>query len=266
MQPLTDLEFSRFQKFLDVNTGIALASGKRSLVAGRLEKRLRDLSLESYSDYLQRLADPAHVGEAQVAIDLLTTNETYFFRESRHFDLLRQHAARIGGRGEFRVWSAASSSGEEAYSAAMVLADCLGIEGNWSILGSDISTRVLARAARGHYAMARIEHMPDDYLRRFCLRGVGKQAGTMLIDKRLRERVSFRRMNLSQPLPTLPTFDVIFLRNVMIYFNNETKREVIERLMPHLKTDGLFIVGHSESLNGIAAGLRSVAPGTYALA
>lgn len=264
MQPLTDQEFSRFQKFLNANTGIALSNAKRSLVSGRLEKRLRELSLENFSEYLRRIGDPAHSGEAQTAIDLLTTNETYFFREAKHFELLREHALRaMMARGEVRVWSAACSSGEEPYSVAMVLADCLGTNANWSVLGTDISTRVLARAARGHYPLARIEHLPEQYLRRYCLRGVGKQTGTMLVDRSLRERVTFQQVNLSQQLPAMPKFDVIFLRNVMIYFGSDTKRAVVERLLPNLQRDGLFLVGHSESLNGITELLKASAPATY---
>jgi chemotaxis protein methyltransferase CheR len=264
MHPLTDQEFSRFQRFLNVNAGIALSNAKRSLVSGRLEKRLRELSLESFSEYLRRIADPAHSGEAQMAIDLLTTNETYFFREPKHFEVLRAHALRVmATRGEFRVWSAACSSGEEAYSAAMVLADCLGLAANWSMLGTDISTRVLARAARGHYPLARIEHLPEAYLRRYCLRGVGKQTGTMLVDRALRQRVTFQQLNLSQKLPAMPRFDLIFLRNVMIYFGADTKRDVVERMVPLLQSDGHFLVGHSESLNGVTELLKASAPACY---
>jgi chemotaxis protein methyltransferase CheR len=265
MQTLTDIEFSRFQQFLNTRTGITLADSKQSLVAGRLEKRLRELSLRSFSEYLRRILDPAHVGEAQMAIDLLTTNETYFFREPKHFDRLRARARDAAGQTrEFRVWSAACSTGEEAYSAAMVLADSLATSNTpWSIFGTDISTRVLERARRGHYSVARTEHVPPDYLKRYCLRGVGKQAGTLLIEKELRARTQFQHMNLNHRIPQMAKFDVIFLRNVMIYFSNETKREVVERLLPLLREDGLLFVGHSESLNGITNKVRAVHPATF---
>jgi chemotaxis protein methyltransferase CheR len=264
MPSLSQIEFSRFQQFLNVRTGITLADSKQSLVAGRLEKRLRDLSLHSFSEYLRRILDPAHVGEAQVAIDLLTTNETYFFREPRHFQVLRQHALQSDSGREFRVWSAACSTGEEAYSAAMVLADCLTpLNRSWTIQGTDISTRVLERARRGHYSLARTEHMPPEFLRRYCLRGVGKQEGTLLIDRALRERAEFRNLNLNHRLPSMAKFDVIFLRNVMIYFNNETKRQVVGRILPFLRDDGLLFVGHSESLNGITSNVRALGAATF---
>ncbi len=265
MAALTDLEFSRFQQFLIERAGITLPDSKQSLVAGRLEKRLRDLSLRSFSEYLRRIVDPAHVGEAQMAIDLLTTNETYFFREPKHFDILRRHAKQAVGRArEFRVWSAACSTGEEAYSAAMVLADCLGPSNTpWSILGTDISTRVLEKARRGHYSISRTEHVPTDLLHRYCLKGVGRQEGTLLIDKALRQRAEFKHVNLNHRLTPMAKFDVIFLRNVMIYFSNDTKRQVVERLMPMLREDGLLFVGHSESLNGITNKVRAVQTATF---
>lgn len=265
MAALTELEFSRFRRFLNDRTGITLADSKQSLVAGRLEKRLRDLSLRSFSEYLRRILDPAHAGEAQMAIDLLTTNETYFFREPKHFQILRQHAAQSAGRArEFRVWSAACSTGEEAYSAAMILAECFNASNTpWSILGTDISTRVLDKARRGHYSVSRTEHVPTELLHRYCLKGVGKQAGTLLIDRRLRERADFRHLNLNHRLPEMAKFDAIFLRNVMIYFNNDTKRQVVERLLPALREDGLLFVGHSESLNGITDKVRAVYPATF---
>jgi chemotaxis protein methyltransferase CheR len=194
---------------------------------------------------------------------LLTTNETYFFREPKHFDWLQRAVrARRNSAQSFRVWSAASSTGEEAYSIAMVLADSLG-GAAWEVLGSDISARVLAHACTGHYSMQRASHIPEYYLKRFCLRGVGEQRGTLLIKRELRERVRFCQVNLNAGLPRLGSFDVIFLRNVMIYFNEETKRRVVARLLTVLKAGGSFLVGHSESLHGINDTVEAVAPAIY---
>ena len=199
----------------------------------------------------------------QTAVDLLTTNETYFFREPKHFDLLRKVATLARGRSEaFRVWSAASSSGEEAYSIAMVLEDCLPGQA-WEIVGSDISTRVLDKARGGHYPMERAANIPKEYLKRFCLRGTGAQEGTLLIERGLRERVRFMQVNLNEPLPKLGMFDVVFLRNVMIYFNNETKQQIVGRILPTLKPGGHFCIGHSESLNGISDAVQALAPSIY---
>jgi chemotaxis protein methyltransferase CheR len=198
-----------------------------------------------------------------MAVDLLTTNETYFFRESKHFDFLRTKAlsARSGGR-SFRVWSAAASSGEEAYSIAMVLADCLG-GAPWEVLGTDISQRVLQSAAQGIFRMERTRHIPPAYLHRYCLRGTEEHEGTLMVDRTLRARVRFVHANLNAPLPDLGAFDVIFLRNVLIYFNDETKRQVVERVSAALRPGGHFLVGHSESLHGIADALQAEAPSIY---
>ncbi len=197
-------------------------------------------------------------------VDLLTTNETYFFREPKHFDYLAQeilpHKAKPGV--PFNIWSAACSSGEEPYTLAMVLAEHLGNR-PWQVVGSDISTVVLAKAQAGHYPLERTEGIPPQYLKKYCLKGVRSQEGTLLVAKELRERVRFLQVNLTKPAPDLGPFDVIFLRNVMIYFDMETKRKVVENLITRLKPGGTFIVGHSESLNGITDRLKCLRPTIY---
>ena len=260
---ISDREFMQFQRFIYDAAGITMSNGKQALVSGRLAKRLAHYQLASYGDYLRLLESRAEPDELQVAVDLLTTNETYFFREPKHFALLRELAfdARAHGKA-LRVWSAASSSGEEAYSIAMVLAGVLG-DAAWEVLGTDISTRVLQRARSGHYPMERASQMPQDYLKRFCLKGQGSEEGTMLIDRALRQRVQFQHVNLNEPLPKVGCFDVIFLRNVMIYFNLETKRQVVARLLAQLRPGGYFLIGHSETLNDINDTLTAVAPSIY---
>jgi len=261
---ITDQEFLHFQRFIHDAAGITLPSSKKALVASRLACRVAEHGLGSYGQYLRLLMSQAAPEEVQTAVDLLTTNETYFFREMKHFKLLRELAleARHRPTDSFRVWSAASSSGEEAYSVAMVLADCLA-DGPWEVVGSDISARVLQRARAAHYPMARANHVPATYLKRFCLRGLDEYEGTLLVDRKLRSRVQFTQVNLNTTLPQLGTFDVIFLRNVMIYFNDETKREVVRRLLSALRSGGHFFIGHSESLHGIHDGLVTLAPSTY---
>jgi chemotaxis protein methyltransferase CheR len=230
---------------------------------GRLGKRLGVHQLHNFSDYLALLASGEDPTEVQMAVDLLTTNETYFFRESPHFDFLRQQLGAARNRSQsYRVWSAASSSGEEAYSIAMVLSDTLAAA-PWEVLGSDISTQVLAGAARALYPMERGRHIPAPYLRRFCLKGQGPYAGKLLVARELRSRVQFRQVNLNEALPPVGQFDFIFLRNVMIYFNDETKRQVVARLITALKPGAFFCVGHAESLNGITQALECVAPSVY---
>ena len=263
MRAITDPEFNRFQRFIFEAAGITLTPAKKALVSGRLSKRLQAHALSTFGEYFELLDSGRAAAEVQTAVDLLTTNETYFFREPKHFDLLRDLAAAAAGRPTpFRVWSAASSTGEEAYSIAMVLASNLGSTG-FDVLGTDISTRVLQRARAGHYPMERARHIPQPHLKRFCLRGTGEQTGTLLIERGLRSRVAFAHVNLNADLPQLGTFDVIFLRNVMIYFNGDTKREVVARVLSLLKPGGHFLIGHSESLNEVSSAVQQVAPSIY---
>jgi chemotaxis protein methyltransferase CheR len=243
--------------------GIFMAPAKKTLVNGRLAKRVKQHGMKSYGDYFRFIMRPDQREELQVAIDLLTTNETYFFREPSHFDLLREKIPGLHRPGKpFRVWSAASSSGEEPYTIAMVLADVLGEEA-WEVVGSDISSRVLDKARNGHYPMTRIEGIPSHYLSRYCLKGVRDQQGTFLVDRKLRSRVSFMQINLNESLPKLGEFDVIFLRNVMIYFDMQTKQRVMDRLLPILRPGGYFFISHSENLNGITEKLKVVTPSVY---
>lgn len=264
---INESEFASFQRFIFEMAGITMSDSKKALVSGRLAKRLQHYGLQTYDAYFRLLQSGQHANEVQLAVDLLTTNETYFFRESRHFDLLR--AAAEAARPElrpgapFRVWSAACSSGEEPYSIAMVLADVLG-ETPWEVVASDISTRVLQRARTGHYPMARAKQVPQDYLRRFCLKGIREQQGTLLVERALRQRVQFRQVNLNTDLPSdLGSYDMVFLRNVMIYFNGDTKRQVVARVTSRLKPGGSFIIGHSESLHEINDTLDTVMPSVY---
>ena len=260
---ISDQEFFHFQRFIFEAAGITLSGTKKALVSGRLAKRLAHFNLDSFSAYFRLLMSEQANDEVQTAVDLLTTNETYFFREPKHFDFLREQALLAAQRAQpFRVWSAASASGEEAYSIAMVLADCMGST-PWEIVGSDISTRVLHDAAAGHYSLQRTRNIPAPYLRRFCLKGNGPYEGTLLIESSLRSKVRFVQVNLNAQLPELGRFDLIFLRNVMIYFSEDTKRQVVNRVLLPLKSGGHFCVGHSESLNGITSALQPLAPSIY---
>jgi chemotaxis protein methyltransferase CheR len=259
---ISDAEFVRFQRLMHDMVGIQLSDAKKPLVSSRLAGRLRARALRSYGDYFE-LITSGDDAELQMAVDLLTTNETYFFREPKHFEFLSRVCAQDASKGSpFRVWSAASSSGEEAYSVAMLLADRLG-DGPWEVFASDLSTRVLAKARVGQFPMARATNVPADYLRRFCLKGIGPQAGTLLVASELQARVRFEQINLAQPLPDIGTFDVIFLRNVMIYFDNATKRSVVARLLSALRPGGYFLIGHSETLQGVNDSLESIAPAIY---
>jgi chemotaxis protein methyltransferase CheR len=262
MIDISDSEFAQFQRFIYDAAGITLPDTKKALVSGRLAKRLAACQVASYGDYFKVLKSGKSPTEQQTAVDLLTTNETYFFREPKHFEFLQKQVTAVRKPGTpFRVWSAASSSGEEAYSIAMLLEDC--IPGQWDVLGSDISGRVLERARAGHYSTDRLSHLPPAYLRRFCLKGMGDQDGTMLIERRLREKVRFQRINLNATLPQVGAFDMIFLRNVLIYFNGKTKRDVVGRVLGALKPDGFLLIGHSESLVEVTDAVEALAPSIY---
>ena len=256
-------EFELFRAWIHEVAGISLSDMKQALVATRLAPRLRHHALSSYGEYFDLVASGQHPAEPQIAIDLLTTNETHFFREAKHFDFL---AGRIlAGHPEgrlLRVWSAACSSGEEPYSIAMTLA-AHRAEAPWEVFASDLSRRVLERAQTGHYAMARAQSIPRPLLEKYCLRGIGAQAGSFLIDPKLRARVQFSQINLNQPLPQVGDFDVVFIRNAMIYFDVQTKREVVARLARQVRPGGYLIVGHSESLNGVNGELDMVVPSIY---
>jgi len=260
---LTEKEFVQLRDLIYRIAGISMSPAKKPLVTSRLAKRLKHHGLASYGDYFQMITAANGQAELQVAVDLLTTNETHFFREPKHFDFLRQHIvpARKPGK-PLRIWSAACSSGEEPYSIAMQLDDVLGST-SWEIVASDLSTRVLDKARAGLYPMERVPEIPRHYLSAYCLKGTGSQEGTLLIERRLRERVQFLQHNLTEEPPKLGEFDAIFLRNVMIYFDLDTKRQVVARLLPLLRPGGFFLIGHSETLNCISDGVRLVQPAIY---
>ena len=263
LRRISDAEFVRFKTLAKSIAGIHLSDAKKALVCGRLSRRLTHFGLNSYGEYFKLIEAGREPGELQTALDLLTTNETYFFREPKHFDFLKQRILPERKAGApFRIWSAASSSGEEPYTLAMILADVLG-ESPWEIVASDLSTRVLEKAQRGVYPMERAHNIPQQYLKSYCLKGVGAQAGNFVIDRRLRARVRFLQVNLNQTLPALGEFDVVFLRNVMIYFDLATKRQVVGRILSLLKPAGWLMVGHSESLNGVTEDVRAAAPSIY---
>lgn len=259
---ITDQEFVLFQRLIYKIAGISLSDAKRALLVGRLSRRLKALKFDSFLQYYRYLSSDDHPDELQTMVDLLTTNETYFFREAGHFDFLRQQILpQRTDSSPFRVWSAASSTGEEAYSIAMTLAEYC--KGTWEIFGSDICLTVLEKAEKGIYSTDRISGIPDGFLKKYCLKGVRANAGTLQITPEIRKNVSFRQINLTTQTAGAGKFDVIFLRNVMIYFDLATKQKVINNLTPALKSGGYLIVGHSESLNGIPHSLLSVQPTIY---
>ncbi|MBN8487849.1 MAG: protein-glutamate O-methyltransferase CheR [Burkholderiales bacterium] len=260
---LSDESFQAVVRLFQNISGIRLADSKRSLVEGRLHKLAQHLGVSRLDDYVDRLLDERDPAEIVRVVDKLTTNETYFFREPQHFEFLARLAESHTGSEPFRVWSAASSSGEEAYSIAMLLAEKLGPTG-WEVIGTDLSTVMVDTARRAVYPMERARHVPREYLKRHCLRGHGDQEGRLLISRALRQNVHFENANLMEALPSLGIFDVIFLRNVLIYFDNPAKEAIVNRVAPLLKPQGYLFTGHAESLSNLAIQLRSVRSAVYA--
>ncbi|MDH4263271.1 MAG: protein-glutamate O-methyltransferase CheR [Spirochaetia bacterium] len=260
---LTDKELQQFQKLIYEWAGIHMSDAKRALISGRLLKRLRFYHLPNYQDYINMILDPQYKDERQIMINLLTTNETYFFRESQHLDYLRDHIlANFKGNEIFRVWSAAASSGQEAYSIAMILEEA-GLNGRWEILGTDINETVLEKAKRGIYPLEASEKIPEKLLKKYCLRGINAEYGNFTVIDELKKNIRFIKMNLNEPFTNIGAFDIVFLRNVMIYFDMETKKSVIDRITQVIKPHCYLILGHSENLNNISKSYKTLLPTIY---
>ncbi len=271
---MTDREFEVFRALVRRETGIALGPHKRALLEARLTKRLRALGLPSFSAYHAYLRWDDPTGEERVRfVNAITTNETAFFREPAHFSHLttqwlpaRRAAAPAGAPRSLRAWSAACSTGEEPYSIAITLASALPEAERWDvrILASDIDTDVLGRAAAGVYTTEAVSRVPDAVLRRFFLRGVGAQAGMVRVRPEIRALVTFRRLNLQDPAwPIRTHFDIVFCRNVLMYFDRPTQAQLVERLERMLAPNGLLVLGHAENLLGLGSDMRRVTSTIY---
>ena len=251
----SDRDFQRVRRIINEVAGISLADGKRELVYSRLSRRLRQRGLrrfEDYCDLLETQDDTAELGEF---VNALTTNLTSFFREPHHFEFLARELlpALIRERGfgtrRIRVWSAGCSTGEEPYSIAMVLRETLPATG-WDvkILATDLDSNVLATAGQGVYELSRVKDLPEARLRRWFQKGRGAQTGWVRVAPALRELITFRRLNLMDDWPMRGAFDIVFCRNVVIYFDKPTQRVLFERFADQLVEQGHLFVGHSESL------------------
>ena len=269
--PLGDADYDFLRRLIYERSRIHLGPEKRVLVTSRLAKRLRHHRLDSYSEYCELLRSPQGAEEMSFLIDRISTNHTHFFRELKHFDFLRatvipKWQAETRRTEPFRVWSAASSSGEEAYSIALHLAEHFApAETNrWQIEGTDISTRVLEVAQRGVYEADRLATIPAELLRRHFQRGVKQWDGHFRVKDELRRRVNFQHLNLlagDYPFPR--PFDLVFCRNVMIYFDRPTQETLVRQLAEKLSPGGHLLVGHSESLSGVKHTLKLVQPAIY---
>lgn len=269
--------FRKFQSLIYQESGIWLGDHKHALLTGRLAKRLRLLGLENMQEYFQFVTHPDQQHERAVMIDCITTNQTHFFREPRHFEFLAQQVfprwqreASTGARAHsLRVWSAGCSTGEEPYSLAMLLLKHFPPEPGWEleVLATDICTRVLERARGAVYPLEKAKEIPPEFLRDYMLKGRGEQKGVMKVNPDLHRVVRFARVNLhADSYPILGAFDLIFCRNVLIYFDQKSKEKVIAGILRHLSPSGLLVVGHSEHLGAVFPHLKTVAPTIYSIA
>jgi chemotaxis protein methyltransferase CheR len=266
--------FQKFQKLIYAETGIWLGSSKTALLCGRLFRRLRTLEMTSLATYYECVVQPDQHEERARMIDAITTNETRFNREPRQFEFLVQRVfprwkadAERGLRPRrIRIWSAGCSSGEEPYTVAMLLAKHLPLEEGWDarLLATDISNRVLEKARKGIYPIARATELPNDLLRSFMLRGIAERQGEMKVKVEVQQLVDFQRLNLDRESdPSEGPFDAIFCRNVLIYFDAASKQRVVTNLVRHLIDNALLFVGHAENLSSAFPQLRSLEPTIY---
>lgn len=272
--PLSEREFSLFQALVEREAGIHLGPSKQALLVGRLSRRVRALGLTSFGAYFRFVSMRGNEEERVRMLDCLCTNETHFFREPGQFEFLRQRVfpewTRRAAQGlmarRVRVWSAGCSTGEEPFSLAMVLRHHLPAEEGWEIdiLATDLSTRILEQARQARWPVEKAAQIPKPYLRAYMLRGVGSQEAWMKADAQLRALVRFHRVNLNDGNGVVGRFDLLFCRNVLIYFDPTSRARAVERLLNHLHPQGMLFLGHSESLLGLGTRVRALMPTVYA--
>lgn len=265
-------EFKKLSNFIERELGIRMPEIKRIMLESRLHKRLRVLKLNTFSEYCDYLfSDMGMRQEFPFMIDVVTTNKTDFFREPDHFvylenNIIRPKLSKNHGSGSFDIWSSASSTGEEIYTLAMVMEDIRDDFGalNYTILGSDISQEVLAKARKGIYHISRIETLPMNLKKKYFLKSKNKADELVKVKPNIQRNVSFVQQNLMHDKYDIKkTFDIIFCRNVLIYFSQEKQKKILLSLHKHLKPEGYLFLGHSETITGLNLPFLSVAPTIY---
>jgi chemotaxis protein methyltransferase CheR len=259
--------FEKFRRVVYDKSGISLGPSKESLVASRVGKRMRCLGLSEYNDYLDYVLQDRAGDEMVNLLDAISTNVTSFYREPDHFTFLTDIVTKWQAKGQrrFRIWSAASSTGEEPYTVAMTLCEAIREPGvDARILATDISTKVLQACKTGTYSQAKMVGVPTDLRQKYFDRSSGSEGEQYTVKPRLASMLTFARMNLSTPpFPMHGPFDVIFCRNVMIYFDNEVRSRLLREMTRLLRPGGYLLVGHAESLTGMLVDLKVVRPSIY---
>ncbi|WNO10185.1 CheR family methyltransferase [Teredinibacter sp. KSP-S5-2] len=258
----SDSEFLKYQRLIEESTGIFLPPHKKTLLNNRLSKRLVERSCKNFSEYFSLISDSGESHELEMALELITTNETYFFREPKHFDFLNKVLQqRQGDTKTFRVWCAAASTGEEPYTIAMILSESC--SSPWELVASDVNEKVLEHAYKAIYRDDRLSGVSPAFMDKYFLHGIGKYQSHVRITPELRYRVKFLKVNLMHDFTGMGKFDAIFIRNVMIYFERETQIKVMQRISKCIKPNGYVFVGHSESLHGVDKEFRMRCPAVY---
>lgn len=270
---LTDADFLRFQLLIEEETGIHLSDAKRPLLVARLAKRVRQLGMTTFGQYFDCVVAGNDSEERVRMFDAISTNETRFFREPRHFELMandifprwKREAAQGLRVKRVRIWSAGCSTGEEPYSLAMTLLESFdAAEWDLRVDATDLSTRVLDVARQGIWPERRAADVPHEVLRRYMLRGTKSQEGLVKAGEAVRSIVRFGRVNLNdEPYPVGDDYDFVLCRNVLIYFGHAQRVRVVRNLLSHVAPGGYFFIGHAETLGGIADGPRTVIPTVY---
>ncbi len=263
---LGDTEFDALRRIIHDKVGIVLKANKHALVEARVNKRLRSLKINDFAEYLDFLRRDESGRELVSLIDAISTNVTRFYREADHFDFLKQVVSEwaASGRRKLRFWSAACSSGEEPYSMAITLRDAVPVGVDMKILATDISTKVLVEAHEGVYPRRILESVPKERRRACFTVGVGSESETCRVTEEVRRMVMFRRMNLNRtPYPIRGVFDVVFLRNAMIYFDQELRTRILAEMRTLVRHGGYLVIGHAETLIGMDSEFIFVQPSIY---
>ena len=262
----SNADFERVRKMIYQHAGISLAPVKQDMVYSRLARRLRATGIATFGAYLDML-ERGNDEEWERFVNSLTTNLTSFFREPHHFPIFADCLKKIGTSRPIRIWCSAASTGEEPYSIAITVAETFGANtSHVSIIASDLDTNVLATAERGVYPVERVEKIGAERLRRFFLKGTGSKEGFVAVRPEIRRMVEFKRINLLEPnWPVKGPLDVIFCRNVMIYFDKPTQYKILSRFVPLMQPEGLMFAGHSESFLHAADLFKSLGKTVYAL-
>ncbi len=260
----SEKEFILFQKLVYNRLGISLPIQKRVMLGHRLIKRVRQTGSLNFTEYFTYINLLENAVELEIALELITTNETFFFREDKHFEYLTHHVLpNISPNETLKIWSAACSTGEEPYSIAMLLQHHY--PAPWKLIASDVNNSVIEHAKKGIYINERTKFLPDEYRKAYCVKGVDQFEGYMRVKPQLRNKIDFFNFNLLDDMESLGKLNLIFIRNVMIYFDDDVRQKIINKITRILVPEGWLFISHSETLHGLKHEFELIHPAIYKL-